>query len=434
MAHLECEITAQREDGAFRWRRLGASEPSGWLPVEIVPPNVNVGSILLIEFINKGGHTSPASCRLRDSLEDENPITKTSPELQEAPSPVPSSGLLFWVNVMNPLENESSDGKLRPAVLVSQRGNDWRVMGLTTKSTYATGEQRRPIPNAHSVGLSGPGFLWGHYLVRITADSVHSYIGKASYRLVEEIVDLARQDLTNDEIDDLRSVTRPDVQRSQATTISVSNEDLSLSAESLIEYFNSHQDQILEDLTKYFGSTSFTGRHFEHYSRAANQFAFDGNDIAAVMCLSITPHANIAPSLLSLNTKSEFRINAGEREIPIWQRPRSDYEEQSRFNSIFKDLCQVQNIASVIASKLMASKFPHSIPIRDGDVAALLNHPEKWWLGWHEAMQSSSLRKRLSFFRDSIGLQEVSLLRVADVALWMEAQRRKKDGALGRTL
>jgi hypothetical protein len=433
MAHLECEITARREDGAFRWRRLGASEPSGWLPVEIVPSNVNVGSIVLIDFMNNGGHTSPASCRLRDSLEDENPIAKTSQELQEAPSPEPSSGLLFWVNVMNPLENESSEGKLRPAVLVSQRGDDWRVMGLTTKSTYATGEQRRPIPNAHSVGLSGPGFLWGHYLVRITADSVHSYIGKASYRLVEEIVDLARHDLTNDEIDDLRSVTRPDVQRSNAT-ISVSNEDLSLSAESLIEYFNSHQDQILKDLTKYFCSTSFTGRHFEHYSRAANQFAFDGNDIAAVMCLSITPHANIAASLLSLNTKSEFRINAGEREIPIWQRPRSDYEEQSRFNLMFNDLCQVQNIASVIASKLMASKFPHSIPIRDGDVAALLNHPEKWWLGWHEAMQSSSLRKRLSFLRDSIGLQEVSLLRVADVALWMEAQRRKKDGTLGRTL
>ena len=74
MAHLECEITAQREDGAFRWRRLGASEPSGWLPVEIVPPNVNVGSIVLIDFINNRGHTSPASCRC--STVDGGPTTQ----------------------------------------------------------------------------------------------------------------------------------------------------------------------------------------------------------------------------------------------------------------------------------------------------------------------------------------------------------------------
>jgi hypothetical protein len=236
MAHLECEITAQRDDGAFRWRRLGASEPNGWLPAEIVPQNVNVGSIVLIDFTNNGGRTSPASCRLRDSLEDEAQ-TNSLIESSEASSPRPSSGLLFWVNVMNPLENENSEGKLRPAVLVSQAGGDWRVMGLTTKSTYATGEQRRPIPNAHSIGLSGPGFLWGHYLVRITADSVHSYIGKASYRLVEEIVDLARQDLSNDEIDDLRSVTRPDVHSGHALQISVSQEELFLTADSLIGYF-----------------------------------------------------------------------------------------------------------------------------------------------------------------------------------------------------
>jgi hypothetical protein len=433
MSQLECEITIIRDDGSARWRRQGAFSPNGWLEPTLVPHGVSIGSIVVIEFENNAGRTFPVSCRLRETTTDsiEPDVSQHTDGIDSQPTP--RSGLLFRVNIMNPLEDENAEGKIRPAVLVSQTGDNWRVMGLTTKSRYSTGELRRPIPNHAAVGLSGPGFIWGSRLTRVTADSIHGFIGFANHQLVEEIIDIARNDMSPSEIDDLRSVTRPALQRSRAITLSKSSgaiPRLSLTSESLLAFFSNNESQIKEDLKDYFLSGNFTGRDFEFFSRCSNPYRFDGNDIAAVMCLSISPHANIASALLRLSNNHNFCFDPSEREIPIWKRPCSDFEPGSRFHDLFDELCRIPNIAAVVASKLMAARFPHSIPIYDRDVSALLNHPEKWWLAWHEAKQSNILRKRLIFFRESLGQEEVSLLRVADVALWMEAQRRKESNSL----
>ena len=76
------------------------------------------------------------------------------------------------------------------------------------------------------------------------------------------------------------------------------------------------------------------------------------------------------------------------------------------------------------------SQLECAVTAPDRPVSALLDEPNEWWFGWHETMQSSTLRKRLVNLRESLELHNVSLLRVIDVALWMEAQRRKKDGKL----
>lgn len=429
--NLECEVTSFRDDGAVRWRRYGASEPSGWIPRDMVPSNVSTGSLVIIEFANHNGRTSPVSCRLRDPVVDATLNALEQESSSNSSAPEPASGLLFRVNTFNLLENENAEGKIRPAVLVSRSGDGWRVMGLTTKSTYQSGEHRRAIPNPSAVGLPGPGFIWGGRLTRVTADSIHEFIGIANYQLVEEIIDIAHDDMSNNEIDDLRSITRvsPHVVNSLDKQTDKQAE-LTLTSESLLSYFTERSQQVTADLENYFHSGNYTGRHFEYFSRISNPHFFDGNDIAAVMCLSISPKANIPSDLLILAQQEEFMISPGEREKAIWTRSISEYVEGSWFHQLFDELVKIDNVASVVASKLMASKFPHSIPIYVGDVSALLNHPQQWWLGWHETMQSSHLRKRLVSLRELTGLQEVSLLRVADAALWMEAQRRKKDGRL----
>ena len=437
---MECEITAQRDDGALRWRRFGASEPSGWITSDKISGSVTVGSIVIIEFEKSFGRTVPISCRLRDSDFSElstGDVIDSNSDTDNAASTTdhkePQSGLLFWVNIMNPLENEDSQGKLRPAVLVSQLGGHWRVMGLTRKSTYMSGEPRRPIPNYAAVGLNGPGFIWGRRLTRVTADSIHGFIGFANHQLIEEIVDIARDDISYSEIDDLRSITRPIVQKAQIAVPNVNNvtiKKLSLTAESLCTFLEVDEQEVLQNVSDYFLSGNYTGRHFEYFSRISNPYFFDGNDIAALMCLSISPKANIASDLLSLAQRRDFMIQQGERESTIWMRPVADYASGSWFHDLFDELCKIPNISSVVASKLMASKFPQSIPIYDNDVSALLNHPPQWWVGWHNAMQSPQLRQRLVDIRQSLGLHDVSLLRIADVSLWMEAQRRKKAGLL----
>jgi hypothetical protein len=433
MTQWKCELTGQREDGAFRWKRIGAEEPNGWVARELVPEKLTIGSHVYIEITNSLGRNSVTACRACETEE----VLAAAPTITENSSthetPEPAPGLLFWVNIINPLEDEKSTGKLRPAVLVSRSAEDWRVMGLTTRSKYESGEDRRPIPNHVAVGLSGPGFIWGHRLTRITADSVKTFIGYANYRLVEEVIDLAENDMSTSEIDDLRSITRPSSSHLNSLSAPSSSESpsmISLTAEGLLRFFTVNSDQISSDLVNYFHSGEYTGRHFETYSRMANPTRFDGNDIAAVMCLSIKPAANMAADLLQLSFSSDATFHVDDRDFPIWRRTRGSYEPGGVFDGVFQSLLTIPNVGNTIASKLLASKVPHSMPIWDRDVAALLDWPKEWWLGWFDAMQNLHLRKKLQQLRNEIHREEVSLLRVADVALWMEAQRRKKSGNL----
>ena len=76
-------------------------------------------------------------------------------------------------------------------------------------------------------------------------------------------------------------------------------------------------------------------------------------------------------------------------------------------------------------SKLMATKFPELIPIRDSRVEALLEctgHHE-WWKPMHRLL--SETRKALSSLEIFNASIEVSLLRKLDVVLWMEASDRE---------
>lgn len=429
MIQWECEITARRDDGALRWRRSGATEPNGWLPADLVPRSVDVGSIVIIDFVNEIGRYQPVGCRPRDVVQVTLQVTEPT-EPEDTPLVFePAPGHLHLTNIMNPLENENAEGKLRPAVLVSKSGDSWRVMGLTSKSAYSTGQQRRPIPNHEAVGLWGPGYIWGNRLTRVSAESIQTFIGVADYRLVEEIIDIARNDMSSSEIDDLRSVTRPDVQTTRQWLIAqkeVAAPRISLDAESLLRFLSSNAVQARQDLTDYFHTDKFTGRHFENYSRRSNPTSFDGNDVAAVMCLGVRVESTVPSALLAVTVDPVI----SESTAPLWNRPIEDFLPGSPLHSLYSQLRSIENIGPTIASKLLASKFPSLVPIWDRDVSLLLGRPEQWWLGWHEAMQSKRLRSTLQGMRDDLGLEGTSLLRIMDVALWMEAQRRKKAGLL----
>ena len=349
----------------------------------------------------------------------------------EVSQPPHQPGQVVWANVLNPIENPDATGKIRPVVLVSSTGSHWYVMGLTSKTKYATGADRVPIPNYSAVGLDGPGYLWGNRLTRITSESIESFIGFADDALVEAIIEIARDEMSSLQIDDLRSVTRPAARKQQTemrqtVPTTATHPDIRLVASSLLEFLDRNTQTVKESLATYFHTGSYTGRHFETFSRLGNPRQFDGNDIAAVMCLSVKVAPNVPSQILSLATFGGMQIV----DSPIWHRPKDDYEDGSDFNRVYELLRDIENVGPTIASKLMASKFPHAVPIWDRDVFALLGRPSAWWLGWYEALQNVALRRKLQELRQDLQLEHVSLLRIADVALWMEAQRRKKTGSL----
>lgn len=348
----------------------------------------------------------------------------------EVSQPPHQPGQIVWANVLNPIENPDAIGKIRPVVLVSSTGSHWYVMGLTSKAKYATGINRVPIPNFAAVGLDGPGYLWGNRLTRITSESIESFIGFADDALVEAIIEIARDEMSSLQIDDLRSVTRPAARKQQAEMRptepnKATQSEVRLTATSLLEFLDRNTQTVKESLVTYFHTGSYTGRDFETFSRLGNPRQFDGNDIAAVMCLSVRIAPNVPSQILSLAPFGGMQIV----DSPMWHRPKADYEDGSDFNRVYESLRGIENVGPTIASKLMASKFPHAVPVWDRDVFALLGRPGAWWLGWHEALQSAALRRKLNELRQELLLDHVSLLRIADVALWMEAQRRKKAGS-----
>jgi hypothetical protein len=378
------------------------------------------------------GQIEVHSCQLTGSSAEPDQSTTVLLEVVERETPQVSpvnlgAGQVRWAVVRNPLENPDSSGKIRPVVLLSADDTSWRVMGLTTKETYSTGGRRVPIQNWVTVGLPGPGFLWGNKLTRITTESVKGFLGWSDDHLADSIVALASSDLTPTEIEDLRTSARlhgvPSPARPRHNP---SNQpSLQLSVDSLSGFFKRRRDVVIADLSDYFVSGRYTGRDFETYSALSDRVWFDGNDIAAVMTLSVQVTPHIPSSLVALRVVSNIDLSAMHRETPMWALSRDKYEPDGLFRSVWNRLIGIPDVGRTIASKLMASKFPHAIPIQDRDVAQLLGNPSEWWLGWHGVLQDKPFRTHLEGIREELSLHHVSLLRVADVALWMEARRRK---------
>lgn len=372
MPRWECRLTSLRDDGAFTWKRLDAESPKGQLKPELVPAGAVVGSLVLIEATTSMGQIEVRSCQLIVDWTEPDHSTTAPPEVMERETPQVTpvnleAGQVRWAVVRNPVENPDSSGKIRPVVLVSEDDSSWRVMGLTTKDTYSAGGRRVPIPNWLAVGLPGPGFLWGSKLTRITTESVKGFLGWSDDHLADSIIDLASGDLTPSEIEDLRtsarlhgvpSTTRPRYNPSTQTS-------LQLSVESLSGFFKRRRDVVIADLSDYFVSGRYTGRDFETYSALSDRVWFDGNDIAAVMALSIHVAPHVPSSLLALRGVAKIDLSVMRRDTPMWALSRDKYEPGGLLWAVWDHLIGIPDVGRTIASKLMASKFPHAIPIRD---------------------------------------------------------------------
>lgn len=72
-------------------------------------------------------------------------------------------GEIVTARVLNPIQCcGRTNGKARPAILLERDGAGWIIMGLTTRSHFANGTPRTPVPNPASCGLgTRDSYLWG---------------------------------------------------------------------------------------------------------------------------------------------------------------------------------------------------------------------------------------------------------------------------------
>lgn len=207
MPSWTCDIVGVRPDGNLTWRRTDASEPRGTIHPELLPAGAAVCSRVVIHAErDPSGQWTVLRCELPSV---EAPASKS--RIERLPSAVEPSnhgylnfGQIRWCNVRNPIENVAAEGKWRPAMLVSENGTRWRIMGFTTKSRFEDGTPRVAIPDFHAIGLPKTGYLWGHRLTRIDTSDIGIYIGEADSQLTRLILNVSRADLTMSEIAEFR--------------------------------------------------------------------------------------------------------------------------------------------------------------------------------------------------------------------------------------
>jgi hypothetical protein len=205
------------------------------------------------------------------------------------------------------------------------------------------------------------------------------------------------------------------------------------------------------NVTRYFGldensAAPFDGASFESYGENhPNHITAD--DLVAVTMLSIP----LSGTSKSLQPRHAIAIEAQAAEVErlLNQLPHdrdlADLEEgearrllswdgpqpspaRELYELLRRGLGAVTNPGRVAVYKLLARKRPRLLATRDGRVEAALAHkqPDPWWMPWwyvfeRVRQQGGELRSTLEAARASLPqTSHLSLLRAADVAIWME--------------
>ena len=175
-----------------------------------------------------------------------------------------------------------------------------------------------------------------------------------------------------------------------------------------------------------------TGRFFEDYSALCKTDSFDGNNVSAAICLSITGSGFWVSSLMNEN----FDLKPLEiaKYADITETPDDYFGDSSPFKDLYEKMQKINGVGPVTATKLLASNAPHLFPVRDRDVAGLFESSKKQepftYLEWcrkvREIMKDENVNDLLkNFLKDLKSRVEMqnppSLLRVFDVIFWSKA-------------
>lgn len=186
-----------------------------------------------------------------------------------------------------------------------------------------------------------------------------------------------------------------------------------------------------------------TGASFDHWvgggDRPEVRNRFTADDLVAVSFLSVEIPAVAAISLLRDDAESvEELLSAIPADLKMADLDEAGYEEHLGMESPAQKLWELVTrkdeekwgIGSTKASKLLARKRPHLIPIVDNLVFDIVP-PSSYWRGWHEALtDGSGLTERLEAVVADAGIADrgykPSVLRIMDIVLWREADQQKR--------
>lgn len=220
--------------------------------------------------------------------------------------------------------------------------------------------------------------------------------------------------------------------------IASNNDNLLMTIRSAIEDIS--ETEGINYLQEYFSPSKpfYTGSHFESLEADNNpEERITGSDLYAVATLNTPIKRQAAMGILITNadeinallskvtnkklgtlTSAEFSEHLGPASpaMRLW--------DSLRRNNMPRD--EKWGIGPTRASKIMARKRPHLIPINDRVIREVIDkRPSEsdWELWWEALTVDDYLEKRAQKLRESINQPELSTLRVLDVLLWMSGTK-----------
>jgi hypothetical protein len=194
-----------------------------------------------------------------------------------------------------------------------------------------------------------------------------------------------------------------------------------------------NKQRIQDHLSRYF-TVKYSGKHFEWFVVQSDPKKFTPWDILAVEALSRTVPTETARWLFEPNTVRDdlyaesLRSLVSDRDS-LWTCDEKLLNDGGALRGLYKLLRKQPGLGKVTASKLLATKFPAAVPIRDSKVETLLGleKSREWWSPIRKlfTVPGQSLAGYLDELKVPTEVGKVTTLRKLDVILWMEAKARR---------
>ena len=189
-------------------------------------------------------------------------------------------------------------------------------------------------------------------------------------------------------------------------------------------------DRAIELLRTYFATGTYTGGRFERFGgggdRADLANVITAEDIVAVSMLGVRIPGEPALAMLDeLRSPISALLAQMPLGVDLWDAAEDAVSADAAANKLWSLLVGLPGIEWVTAGKLMARKRPQLIPVYDRVVHKALERPDPDSFFWIELrrvlLHNPEVLRRLREIRDELSLFDISLLRILDVAIWMDA-------------
>lgn len=213
------------------------------------------------------------------------------------------------------------------------------------------------------------------------------------------------------------------------------------SVDDLRQYFRANERVLRRQVAGYYreqrsnvgssgrrSAAGFSGRWFDWWRHESPAGSFAAVDFIAVEALSVQFPAHAVEAIL----RSEGALFDGMlREIPetlsLWEVPDDVLAPSGPLQELYRTLRTFDGVDAVKASKLLALKRPHLVPIYDRAVEAFVAPPrDGFWQLMRSWLREQGARDEIARATDTAP-QGIALLRRVDVAIWMQVEHPEED-------